>query len=78
MHGRWGHLAEDAIKKAIRLKTVVGSGVTYENIKDLHMRLCPDSLKGKMEPFPANKYTFPDEGLAPFEHMAWDDFIMAL
>jgi hypothetical protein len=37
------------------------------------MRLCPDFLGGKMKPFSANKYTFPDEGLAPFEHMVWDD-----
>ena len=37
------------------------------------MRLCPDFLEGKMKPFSANKYTFPDEGLAPFEHMVWDD-----
>jgi len=26
-----------------------------------------------MKPFSANKYTFPDESLAPFEHIVWDD-----
>jgi hypothetical protein len=51
LHARWGHANEYAIKRAIRLKSILGAGATYDQIKYLHTRYCEECYKGKMRAF---------------------------
>ena len=48
LHHRWGHIGEDALKEIIKKEGVNGSLVTWESIKDLKMRMCPNCAQGKM------------------------------
>jgi hypothetical protein len=73
LHTRWGHVGEKAIREAIKRESVIGSGVTYSDIKDLSMKLCPDCMKGKMEYFPAKLSTTDYSSYSNFQLMATDD-----
>jgi len=74
LHQRFGHLGEENIKRALRNKSIIGAGVTYDEIKNMKMRLCPDCMKGRMNAFPLLSSGATDlDLLGPFEHLATDD-----
>jgi hypothetical protein len=73
LHTRWGHVGEKATREAIKRESVIGSGVTHSDIKDLTMRLCPDCMKGKMEYFPAKLSQTDYSNYSNFQLMATDD-----
>ena len=48
LHIKFNHIRPEIIKTGIKNKTLNGTGVEYEEIKDLKMRACPDCMRGKM------------------------------
>jgi hypothetical protein len=51
LHRRLGHIPEHALKDMIRLGNVLGLGVTWDEIRDLHLRFCDECYMGKMRAF---------------------------
>jgi hypothetical protein len=49
LHNRWGHPSIEKMKKGIKMGSVIGAGITYEDIKDFQMPYCEACLKGKMK-----------------------------
>jgi hypothetical protein len=73
LHNRWGHLSAESIKRALREQLVIGAGVSYDEIKDLNMRMCPDCQKGRMTALSTPSSDTVYEHLNPMEHLATDD-----
>lgn len=71
LHNRWGHASESAIKRTLREAKVRGSGVTYDQIKDLTLRFCMDCLRGRMRAF-ARAPTGSDEDFEVLECIGAD------
>eukprot|EP01034_Spumella_vulgaris_P032431 gene32431-biopygen27626 len=55
LHLRWGHMSENNIKYAVRKHLYESCPVTYEQIKDLKLRLCASCKMGTMKAFARNK-----------------------
>lgn len=70
LHRQWGHLGEANIKRALKNKMVKGCKYTYEDVKDLEMRVCYDCLRGRMKARPSNPVT--DHDWAPLQKIAID------
>lgn len=73
LHRRWGHASENVIKNGLKHKSIMGAGTTYEDVKDLHLRLCPDCLKGRMHALPIPSSLTDHTNLEPFDLMATDE-----
>jgi hypothetical protein len=56
LHNRWGHPSIQKMKEGIKLQTVIGSGLKYEDIKSFEMPICFSCMKGRMrkDPTPAS------------------------
>ena len=70
LHKRWGHLSEKAIKWAIKHNKVTGAKVSYDDIKDLTMRVCIDCERGRMTEVSLESRGQDWLALRPFEQVA--------
>ena len=52
LHRESGHLSGGYIKRWLRLSMVKGARYTYEQVKNMEMRVCFDCLKGRMKANP--------------------------
>jgi hypothetical protein len=57
IHKLYGHLSESRIKLAYKKNLITDERYCYEDIKDLHLPLCPDCMKGRMKSFPSEGTT---------------------
>ena len=57
LHKKMGHISEGAIKRALSENLVIDSEYTYNDIKDEHIRLCFECMKGRMKAFPRDPVT---------------------
>ena len=73
LHQRYGHLGVANIKRALRQNAIVGAGVSYKDIKNMEMRVCPDCMKGRMKALPVDSSTTDHSNLGLFEVLATDD-----
>jgi len=49
LHKKFGHLSEYNVKRLVREKLVLGTGVSYEQIKDERLDKCIACYKGKIK-----------------------------
>lgn len=70
LHRQWGHLGADNIKKALKHKMVKGCKYTYEDVKDLDIRLCIECMQGRMKAKSESAVT--DHDWQPLEKIAID------
>lgn len=70
LHRQWGHMGEANIKRALKDNTVANCKYTYNDVKDLSMRICFDCLQGRMKAKSSRPTT--DHPWAPFEKIAID------
>ena len=76
LHIKLDHANPAVIKAGIRNGSIHGSTISYQNIKDMEMRICPDCLKGNMKAFPIEPDIVDDEldiTVGPMDYMAVDD-----
>jgi len=52
LHVRLGHLNESQLKRMVLLDSLLGTGVTWSEIKNLQLGPCDTCLKAKMKAFP--------------------------
>jgi len=52
LHNRWGHPSIEKMMQGIKNGSVIGAGITYEDIKNFEMPFCEACLKGRMKKDP--------------------------
>jgi len=49
LHNRWGHPSIEKMKQGVKLNRIIGSNISYDEIKNFEMPICFTCLKGKMK-----------------------------
>lgn len=69
LHHELGHMSETYLKKALKGDFLVGTRLTYDDVKDQHLRFCPSCMEGRMRAFPRVK-----PGNKDREYLIWEKF----
>lgn len=72
LHHELGHMSESNLKKALRNENLLGTKVTYDQVKDLHLRFCPACMEGRMHAFPRVKDDKDSESYKIYEKFSID------
>jgi len=70
LHKEWDHISEGKIKEALRKGMVLGANATYDDVKDLKLKVCFDCMKGRMKGLPKQPVT--EHPWKPFEKIGID------
>jgi hypothetical protein len=71
LHERMGHYNEEYLKNLVRSGNVIGAGVTYDEIKTLHLEPCDACMRAKMKRLPSRVSINPPT-YGPFEKVGSD------
>jgi len=55
---KFGHLSENNVKRLVREKLILGTGVSYEQIKDERLDKCIACYKGKIKANSTENHNF--------------------